>query len=68
MSVDHHFVLELAEMEWVGGSRLAIERGIVNFLENQSVVISFNSGESEGHNPLFSIPFGDCWLTWLSCF
>jgi len=41
--VDRHFVQEPAKMKkGVGHSRVAV----TNFLENQSVMISFNSGES----------------------
>jgi len=69
MSVDCYSVLELTEMkEGVGGSRAAIEGGITNFLGNRSLVISLDSDESEGLIPICSIPFRDCWLTWLSRF
>ena len=65
MSVDRHFVLELTEMKkGVGCSPVIVEGGH----ENRSVVISSDSGESEGLSPLCSIPFGDYWLAWLSRF
>ena len=68
MSVDCYSVSELAEMEGVGGSQVAVEGGFTNFLGNRSVVISFNSGELEGLNPLCFIPFEVCWLAWSSRF
>ena len=69
ISMDRHFVLKLMEIDkGVGCSRVAMKEGITNFLGNRSVVIFFDSGESEGLSLLCSVPFEDCWLIWLSRF
>jgi len=47
MSVNSHFVSELVKMkEGVECPQVAVKRGHQKFSQNQSVVISFNSGES----------------------
>ena len=38
----------------------------MNFFGKRSVVISFDNGELDGLSPLYSIPFGNDWLAWLS--
>jgi len=69
VSLDCHLILKLAEMkEGVGGSRVVVEGGITNFLVKWSVVISSDSGESEGLSLLYSIFFENCWPVWLSRF
>jgi len=58
ISVDCYFLLVLEEVqEGIRGSRIVVESDIMNFFGKQSMVISFDSGESEGLSLLYSIPF-----------
>ena len=64
VSVNRHFVLELAVMKkGVGCSRVAVEGGHHKFSRELERGDSFDSGESEGLSALCFIPFGDCWLS-----
>jgi len=64
VSVDRHFCLGTGrDTGRVKGTRVPIEGGHMNFLENQSMVIFFDSGESEGFSRICFIPFGGRWLT-----
>ena len=57
LSVDHHFVLVLAEVqERIEGPQIVDHE----LFREAELVISLDSGKSEGLSPLYFIPFENC--------